>query len=241
MTKTLLNHIKKNKAIGKKMLAILLDPDKTSLEHIPEICKKIASMEVDFIFVGGSVVTKGDTHNLVDALKKTSDIPILIFPGDHSQITPRADGLLFLSLLSGRNPEYLIEQQIKAVPLLKNTQLEVIPTGYILIDGGNKSSVIQASNTEPISRTAVQMAVDTAVAGMYKGKQVIYLEAGSGAKHPVPLKLIDKVKQAIDIPLIVGGGIRSRKQLNDAFDCGADIIVVGTAFENNYTETDVLK
>lgn len=236
----LLNYINKKKAKGVKMLAILLDPDKIPLEEVPGICNKTKSMEVDFIFVGGSFVHQGATQELVLELKKYIDLPIVIFPGDHSQITPLADGLLFLSLLSGRNPEYLIEQQIKAVPLLQNTQLEVIPTGYILIDGGHRSSVMKVSNTTPIPRSDIQLAVDTAVAGMYKGKQLIYLEAGSGANSPISTELIAKVTESINIPLIVGGGIRSKQQLKDAYENGADLVVIGTAFEQNFTESSVL-
>jgi putative glycerol-1-phosphate prenyltransferase len=136
-------------------------------------------------------------------------------------------------VLSGRNPEYLIEQQIKSVPFLKNSPLEIISTGYILIDGGTNSSVFKTSNTKPILQENIQLAVDTAVAGMYKGKQLIYLEAGSGAKFPVNSQLISAVKKHISIPLIVGGGIKTKEQLNNAYANGADLVVVGTAFENN--------
>lgn len=240
MTDSLLNHIKKNKEKGIKMLAILLDPDKIKIDTVPDICIKIGTLQANFLFVGGSFVEKEATHLLVEELKKHSKLPIIIFPGDHSQITPLADGLLFLSLLSGRNPEYLIEQQIKAVPLLQNTELEIIPTGYILIDGGAASSVLKASKTDPISRSDHQLAVATAVAGMYKGKELIYLEAGSGAKTPVPKKLIAEVKKSISIPLIVGGGIRTKTQLNQAYENGADLVVIGTAFEENYTKNDIL-
>jgi putative glycerol-1-phosphate prenyltransferase len=140
---------------------------------------------------------------------------------------------LFLSLLSGRNPEYLIEQQIKAVPFLKNSTLEIIPTGYILIDGGTNSSVLKVSKTTPIAQNNIILAVSTAIAGMYKGKQLIYLEAGSGAKIPVNLNLISEVKKNITIPLIIGGGIKTKEQLKNAFKYGADMVVIGTAFEQN--------
>ena len=171
-------------------------------------------------------------------LKENTDIPVLLFPGDYSQVTDNADGLLFLSLLSGRNPEYLIEQQIKSVPYLKNSTLEIIPTGYILIDGGTQASVLKVSNTSPIPQENIELAVATAVAGMYKGKQLIYLEAGSGAKNPVNANLIANVKENICIPLIVGGGIKTTAQLHNAYKNGADLVVIGTAFEKNY---DLLK
>jgi putative glycerol-1-phosphate prenyltransferase len=167
-------------------------------------------------------------------LKIHTHIPVILFPGDYSQLTNNADGLLFLSLLSGRNPEYLIEQQIKSVPYLKNSTLEIIPTGYILIDGGTHSSVLKISNTTPIPQDNIELAVDTAVAGMYKGKQLIYLEAGSGAKTPVNPNLIARVKENINIPLFVGGGIQSKKQLQSAYQNGADLVIIGNAFEEKY-------
>jgi len=218
-----------------KLLAILLDPDKTALEELPEISSRINNLNANFIFVGGSFVENGITDVFVKTLKQLTNLPIVLFPGDFSQLTNHADALLFLSLLSGRNPEYLIEQQIKSVPFLKNSTLEIIPTGYILIDGGTNSSVLKISNTIPIPQENITLAVNTAVAGMYKGKQLIYLEAGSGAVYPVNGQIIASVKQHISIPLIVGGGIKTKKQLNDAYKNGADLVVVGTAFENNNT------
>lgn len=233
MHKSILEFIQ-NAAIKKeKLLAILLDPDKTSLDKLPEITSRIENLKANFIFVGGSFVENNLTDLFVKTLKKHTKLPVILFPGDFSQLTNHADGLLFLSLLSGRNPEYLIEQQIKSVPFLKNSSLEIIPTGYILIDGGTNSSVLKMSNTKPISQENIQLAVDTAVAGMYKGKQLIYLEAGSGAKFPVNSELISAVKKYISIPLIVGGGIKTKEQLNNAYENGADVVVVGTAFENN--------
>ena len=233
MNKSILEFIQKASVKGEKLLAILLDPDKTSLDKLPEISSRIDTLNANFIFVGGSFVENGITDLFVKTLKKYTKLPVILFPGDFSQLTNYADGLLFLSLLSGRNPEYLIEQQIKSVPFLKNSNLEIIPTGYILIDGGTNSSVFKTSNTIPISQENIALAVDTAVAGMYKGKQLIYLEAGSGAKFPVNSKLISAVKKHINIPLIVGGGIKTIEQLNNAYDSGADLVVVGTAFEDN--------
>ena len=233
MTDSILVHIQKSSKKGEKLLAILLDPDKTKLDEISIISKRIENIKANFIFVGGSFVKKGVTGIFVEKLKEHTNIPIVLFPGDYSQVTNNADGLLFLSLLSGRNPEYLIIQQIKAVPFLKNSNLEIIPTGYILIDGGINSSVLKVSKTTAISQNNIQLAVETAVAGMYKGKQLIYLEAGSGAKTVVNEKLISEVKKNISIPLIVGGGIKTKEQLNTAYNNGADLVVIGTAFENN--------
>jgi putative glycerol-1-phosphate prenyltransferase len=233
MTDYVIKYIKEASTKGEKLLAILLDPDKTTLEEISSISKKIENLNANFIFVGGSYVENGITDAFVEKLKEHTQIPIILFPGDYSQVTNKADALLFLSLISGRNPEYLIEQQIKAVPFLKNSTLEIIPTGYILIDGGTNSSVLKVSKTTAISQNNIELAVSTAVAGMYKGKQLIYLEAGSGAKFPVNPKLITEVKKNIAIPLIVGGGIKTKQQLITAYKNGADLVVIGTAFENN--------
>lgn len=233
MTNSILEIIQIATKNGKKLLSILLDPDKTSMEEITFISKKIEKLKANFIFVGGSFVENGTTDLFVKTLKKHTKIPIILFPGDYSQVTNQADALLFLSLLSGRNPEYLIEQQIKSVPFLRNSTLEIIPTGYILIDGGTKSSVLKISKTVPISQDNIELATATAIAGMYKGKQLIYLEAGSGAKNPVNSRLISEVKKNIRIPLIVGGGIKTKEQLDNAYNHGADMVVIGTAFENN--------
>ncbi len=239
MNSSLLLYINKAKSQGKKLLAILLDPDKVHLKDVPTILKKIEN-SVNFIFVGGSTVSFGDTEKLVIQLKEMTSIPVILFPGDYSQITDKADAILFLSLLSGDNPEYLIKQQLKSVLALQQSNLEIIPTGYILIDGGKKTAVQQVSNTTPIGNTNISLATQTAIAGMYLGKQLIYLEAGSGANTPVNIEIIASVNAAITIPLIVGGGIRTKKQLEDAYRAGADIVVIGTAFEENYLFFDTL-
>lgn len=231
--KSILQHIQKAKEKGEKLLAILLDPDKLSQDTIAEIIDQIHHKKVDFLFVGGSVVKKGITAKFVQNLKKISQIPIVIFPGDFEQITHEADAILFLSLLSGRNPEYLIEQQIKSVPAIKKSNLEVISTGYILIDGGKETAVQRVSNTKPISQKNCALIVQTACAGMYAGKQVIYLEAGSGALQPVNPKIIQEVRENITIPIIVGGGIKTKNQLQKAYQNGADLVVIGNGFEEN--------
>lgn len=236
MHNSVLAQIQEASKNGKKLLAILLDPDKTDIDEIPNLLERIKKLDTDFIFVGGSSIADGLTDLFVEKIKTITKIPIVLFPGDFSQVTDKADALLFLSLLSGRNPEYLIEQQIKAVPYLKNSNLEIIPTGYILIDGGTHSSVLKVSKTTPISQENIELAVATAVAGMYKGKQLIYLEAGSGAQIPVNEKLISEVKKQLSIPLIVGGGIKTKQQLKNAYNNGADLVVIGTAFENNTYE-----
>lgn len=219
---------------GKKLLAILLDPDKLTVDMLNDLMLKINDSEVNLIFVGGSTVPQKATDKLVHNLKRKTSLPIVLFPGHFDQITPHADGVLFLSLLSGRNPEYLINQQVKAVPYIENTDLEVIPTGYILIDGGKETAVQKVSGTKPIPAINVDEITRTAMAGMYMGNKLIYLEAGSGALNPVLPKIINSVKEKISIPLIVGGGIRSEIELQEAYDNGADLVVIGTAFEENF-------
>ena len=226
---------------GKKLLAILIDPEKVTVENLPSFFKKVHQSITTHIFVGGSTDINNQTKNVVEAIQKETQLPVLLFPGNVKQITPKADGILFLSLLSGRNPEYLIEQQIKAVPFLQKTTLEIIPTGYILVDGGKHTATQKVSNTKPISQKDENLIVQTALAGEYLGKKMIYLEAGSGAKVPVDTNIIKSVKTELTIPLLVGGGIRTQKQLNEAYNSGADLVIIGTAFEENESFFNELK
>ena len=230
---TILENIQRAAANNDKLLAILIDPDKVVSKEISTIAEKINHIGPDYVFVGGSTVESGATDIFVGAFKNYCDIPVVLFPGCESQISNKADALLFLSLLSGRNPEYLIEQQLRAVKKLEGSSLEFIPTGYILVDGGNTSSVQRVSNTAPISQDALKAIVTTAKAGEYMGKQLIYLEAGSGAQIPVNTEILQAVKAVLHIPMIVGGGLRSKAQINAAYESGADLVVVGTAFEQN--------
>ena len=216
---------------GKKLLSVLIDPDKFE-ERSAEIFLLNLPENLTHIFVGGSTVELNKTETTVEAIKEKTNLPVILFPGDHSQITKSADGILFLSLISGRNPEFLIEQQVKSVSQLRNSKLEIIPTGYILIEGGNKSAVQRVSNTKPIPQTEVETIVNTALAGQFSGKKLIYLEAGSGAEVSISEEIISAVRAAINIPLIVGGGIRTTQQLRRTYEAGADIVVIGTAFEN---------
>ncbi len=211
--------------------AILIDPEEVHLINLQEYVKAVPEYTTH-LFVGGSTATAEQTKWCVAELKKNTNLPVVLFPGDHSQITPDADALLFLSLISGENPEYLIRQQIKSVEKLKNAALEIIPTGYILVDGGTESAVQRVSKTQPLAQEDPARIVAVALAGQYSGKKLIYLEAGSGAKKPVSTEIIKAVKEVINIPLIVGGGIRTREQLERAYEAGADLVVVGTAFEN---------
>ena len=239
--KSIYQNILSAKEDGKKLLAVLVDPEKIDLKSITIFVDKVHKSIATHIFVGGSTDKKNLTEEVVVAIKKATYLPVVLFPGDTKQITNKADGILFLSLDSGRNPEYLIEQQIRSIPVLNKTDLEIIPTSYILIDGGTKTATQKVSNTQPIAQTNINLIVNTALAGAYSGKKLIYLEAGSGAKKVVHKTIIKETSKNLSIPLIVGGGIRSKEQLDSAFNAGADIVVIGTAFENNDTFFEELK
>jgi len=224
----------------KKQLAILVDPEKFEVASVAEFLKNIP-VETTHLFVGGSTNCNYNTENVVQELKQNTPLPIVLFPGDHTQITARADALLFLTLLSGRNAEYLIGQQVKAVAALKQDPIETIATGYILIDGGNHSSVARVTNTEPLSQDDAEAIVHTALAGQYMGAKLIYLEAGSGAVYPVKPEIIRAVKNVLHIPLIIGGGIKTQKQKEQAYEAGADMVVMGTFFESLHCENKQAK
>lgn len=230
---TIYQNIVAAKKENKKLLAILIDPDKTAIEQISDLVIKINQSPATHIFIGGSIVEQVSIDALIRELKKECQLPILIFPGHPSQISQEADGLLFLSLLSGRNPDYLIEHHINSVELLKNSALEIIPTGYILIEGGKETAVQRVSQTLPIEKDNIELAFKTAKAGEYLGKKLIYLEAGSGAATPVPTDMITYISSNQNIPLIVGGGIRDLNTIDTIFEAGADLVVIGTAFEND--------
>jgi len=227
------NHILKSKINNQKLLAILLDPDNIDLNNAEILIKKINQSPATHIFIGGSLVETNILDELILEIKQNCDLPIVLFPGNPSQISDKADAILFLSLISGRNPDYLIEHQVKAAPILRKTNLEIISTGYILIESGTETAVERISKTPPLDRNNLDLALATAQAGEMLGNKLIYLEAGSGAKQAVPLEMIKKVAQNIEIPLIVGGGIIDLQGIQKAFDSGADLVVIGTAFEND--------
>lgn len=216
-----------------KLLAILLDPDKIHWNHLSHLIEKIKHSPATHVFIGGSHVQTNILDDLIVGLKQKIELPIVLFPGNPSQISDKADGILFLSLISGRNSDYLIDHQVDAAPVLKKTQLEIISTGYMLIESGGETAVERISKTRPLDRTNLNLAVATAQAGEMLGNKLIYLEAGSGARQAVPLEMIEKVAQNIKIPLIVGGGIKDLQGIQDAYTSGADLIVIGTAFEND--------
>lgn len=226
---------------GKQLLAVLIDPEKTSIEQLPTLVKLIHQSIATHIFVGGST----DQHNTIEpvivALKKATMLPIIIFPGSANQVSKKADGILFLSLISGRNPEYLIEQQVQSAIQIKESSLEVLPTGYILVDGGKESAVERVSSSKPICQTNSELILRTALAGEFSGKKIIYLEAGSGAKTPVKSSIISLVKENLTIPIIIGGGIQTVHQLTTAYTAGADLVVIGTAFEKDPAFFNIIK
>lgn len=216
--------------LNHKMLAVLLDPDQCHGGVLASTIAELKSNVPDYIFVGGSH-TLNSIDSLIDLLKDEVRTPVILFPGNASQFSPNADALLYLSLLSGRNAEFLIGQHVGSAVAIKKSKVEVIPTGYLLIDGGKLTSVEYISNTRPIPRDKKEIALSTAVAAELLGMKLVYLEAGSGANAPVPVEMITSVKEGLSLPLIVGGGIKTTGQLKEAFDAGADIVVVGNIFE----------
>lgn len=221
------------KSKSEKLLAILIDPDHLSLESLPELMTSVNESPATHIMVGGSLIQKNEMDKYLSIIKGLTKLPVILFPGNYAQISNQADGILFLSLISGRNPEYLIGQHIHAAPLIKQTQLEVLSTGYMLIDSGAPTSVSYISNTQPIPRDKKDIALATALAGEMLGMKLIYLEAGSGAQSPVPAPMIQLVSSHLKIPIIVGGGLRTPEAIQEAHQAGADMVVVGTAFEKN--------
>jgi phosphoglycerol geranylgeranyltransferase len=230
---TIYQEIQKAKSEHRKLLAILLDPDKIVLDTIADLVYKINQSPATHVFIGGSLVESSILDDLIVRIKKDCALPIVLFPGHPSQISNYADGILFLSLLSGRNPDYLIEHQVKAAPILKRTNLEILSTGYILIESGSETAVERVSKTKPLDRDNLDLALATAQAGEMLGNKLIYLEAGSGAQKAVPQEMVELIAQNIEIPLIVGGGIVDLKGIQNAYQSGADLVVIGTAFEND--------
>lgn len=230
---TIYENILQAKANNEKLLAILIDPEKVTVEEAVLLAEKIKKSPATHVFVGGSTFNGVHLDALISILKQETELPILIFPGHPSQISNEADGILFLSLLSGRNPEYLIEHHINAVDALEKSNLEIIPTGYLLIDGGKETAVQRVSQTQPIEHDNLELAYKTAKAGEFLGKKLIYLEAGSGANQNVSSKMIQYITENCKIPVIVGGGIRSLETIQEVYNAGADLVVIGTAFEND--------
>jgi len=218
---------------GSGKIAVLIDPDKQNEQTLLLLVEAAVRCRVDYLFVGGSLLLENTLAHTVKTIKANCAIPVILFPGNNYQLCEEADALLLLSLISGRNPEYLIGQHVVAAPLIKESGLEVIPTGYLLIDGGKISTTSYITQTVPIPADKPDVAIATALAGEQLGLKLIYLEAGSGAANPVSAAMIQAVKKNCSLPLIVGGGIRSAAQAEAACQAGADIVVVGNSLEKS--------
>ena len=227
------NQILENKKEGNKSFALLIDPDKQDKSELISIIKKAEQAKTDYFFVGGSLLTNDSLDSCLTTLKENSDIPVVLFPGNAMQVNDKADGILFLSLISGRNAEMLIGRQVITAPILKQSSLEVLPTGYMLIDSGRPTTVSYMSNTTPIPAEKNSVAACTAVAGEMLGLKLIFMDGGSGAQNPISEEMITEVSKSVDTPLIIGGGISSGEKAAANCKAGADIIVVGNAIEKN--------
>ena len=218
---------------GIKKLAVLIDPSSITESYLREMIPLAEASSVDYFFVGGSLMINDNLDVFCKLISETTDIPVILFPGSVFQLSKYADAVLFLSLISGRNPEALIGNHVIAAPLIKSYNLETLSTGYMLIDGGNKTSVAYMSNTQPIPHEKKDIAVCTALAGEMLGMRILYLDAGSGAEKSVSLEMIQEIKEKTSLPLIVGGGIRTVEVAQNMYAAGADIIVIGNGAESN--------
>ncbi len=215
-----------------KQLAFLIDPDKFPLDKLDELENILNEVKPDLLLIGGSLISM-DTGVFIQKLKEVISVPVILYPGSSSHLCKDIDALLLLSLISGRNPEFLISHHVTAAPFIKAYGIEAISTGYMLIDGGSSTSVHYISQTAPIPNDKQDIAIATALAGQYMGMKMIYMDAGSGASQPIPTTMIESVKHNLDIPLMIGGGLRTEEQIKEACKAGADIIVVGSALEKD--------
>tara|TARA_B100000214_G_scaffold82908_1_gene56355 strand:+ start:13165 stop:13908 length:744 start_codon:yes stop_codon:yes gene_type:complete len=227
------NNILKNKAKNKKTFALLIDPDKQNQKQLLSIIEQAQNTKTDYFFVGGSLLANDSLDLCLNTLKENSTIPIILFPGNAMQVNDKANGILFLSLISGRNAEMLIGKQVITAPILKQSSLEILSTGYILVNSGKPTTASYMSNTIPIPHDKNSVAAATAMAGEMLGLKLIFMDGGSGAKNPISEEMIKAVSQSISVPLIIGGGIRSGRKAISNCKAGADIIVVGDAIEKN--------
>ncbi len=230
----ILKTLKERKTRGQKSLAVLIDPDKVDdLSSLTQLLLVAKECYVDFFFVGGSLITNNNLSQVVRTIKGNTEIPVVLFPGNTMQIDIQADAILFLSLISGRNPDLLIGQHVISAPILKGSSLEILPTGYMLVNSESTSAASYMSNTRPIPPDKDSVAACTAMAGEMLGLQLIYMDAGSGSKKTIPSRMISKVRKSVDLPLVIGGGINSAEKAKFALEAGADMIVVGNAIEKN--------
>jgi putative glycerol-1-phosphate prenyltransferase len=231
------HHILDLKRKKQKAFAVLVDPDDISVDYAKSMAKDAEINGVDFFFVGGSLITETKLGEIISTIKSNCNIPVVIFPGSNLHIHPQADAILFLSLISGRNPEHLIGQHVIAAPILKRSGLEVLSTGYILVDSGKQTTVSYISNTTPIPSDKPKIAACTAMAGEMLGMKLIYLDGGSGALYNISTEMIQAVNLSVNAPIIVGGGIDTIQKALDAWNAGADIVVVGNGIEK---ESDLM-
>lgn len=218
---------------GRKGLAMLLDPDKVDEASLPAQLAQAESAGVDFFLLGGSLLTHGSVQYAAPLIKAHTSRPVVLFPGSVYQLSPEADAVLFLSLISGRNPDLLIGKHVEAAPLVRDMGLEVIPTGYMLIESGAPTTASYISNTFPIPHDKPDVAACTALAGQYLGLKLIYMDGGSGARRTVSSEMVAAVKRTTDLPIIVGGGVRKPEDATVLWKAGADLIVVGNALEED--------
>lgn len=238
MTQNLLSNFYERKANGQKSFAVLIDPDKVNSENFSKLLDLCVEYNVDYIFVGGSLIMDYVMAEVIAKVKEYTNIPVILFPGNSLHIDSQADAILLLSLISGRNPDFLIGQHVILAPVLRKSGLEILSTGYMLIDSGQQTTVSYISATTPIPHDKPGIAVCTAMAGEMLGLKLMYLDAGSGAINPVSQEMIAAVRKSVDTPIIVGGGINSIKKAKNALSAGADVIVVGNGIEENI---DLLK
>jgi phosphoglycerol geranylgeranyltransferase len=218
---------------GQKSFAVLIDPDKVTTEKTDELVSLAVEAKVDYLFVGGSLVISNQLDEVVQQIKRNCDIPVILFPGSPSQVSRYADALLYLSLISGRNPELLIGQHVISAPFVKKSGLEIMSTGYMVIDGGAPTTVSYISNATPIPADKNEIAMCTAMAGEMLGMKLIFMDAGSGARRPITEGMIEKVAKVIEAPLVIGGGITDPEKAYRNCKAGADVIVIGNAIEKD--------
>lgn len=228
-----LNHLHTAKAKDQKLFSLLIDPDKTGGNELERTALAAQNAGVDMFFVGGSLLVSNTLFDCIQIIKANCNIPVVLFPGDNMQVVPNADAILLLSVISGRNAEMLIGKHVVAAPMLKNSGLEIIPTGYMLIDSGRPTTASYMSNTNPLPHDKDDIAACTAMAGEMLGMKTIFMDGGSGALNSVSESMVKRVAQHVDLPVIIGGGLKTPEMAKARFDAGATVVVVGNAIEKN--------
>lgn len=231
--KGIYNSLCERKASGKKSFAVLIDPDHVDNDKVEQLIELALNARIDYFLVGGSLVVSNYIDECIQIIKQNCEIPVILFPGSPSQVSKNADALLYLSLISGRNADLLIGQHVISAPVIKKSGLEIMSTGYMVIDGGAPTTVSYISNAAPLPADKNEIAICTAMAGEMLGMKLIYMDAGSGARRPITESMIERVSECISVPLIIGGGITDPEKAYLNCKAGADVIVVGNAIEKN--------